>query len=278
MRCEPRIIGRDSFLLTAGTIAVVVGLLFPLSARILDVLLIFSVSLTTAVLIITFSAREALQVQGFPLLVVLATALRMALGVVCSRLILTQGNAGTIVGLVGAVFVRNNCILTILIFGILALVCFGIICRTVKGISRTASEFTSDILPIKQVGIDSDLNAGIIDKSQAVDLREKITREVSFFVAMADTAGFMLCAAVIELVIVIVNVMASMVVGAVVLTDGGISVRGSHLATLVIGAGMMTQVSALLTAVGSAYLVRKSFVPPVVNDGLAEQELRTRQH
>jgi len=138
-------------LFTAGVIAVVAGLLLPLPAHILDVLLIFSVSLTAAVLIITFSARGALQVQGFPLLIVLATMLRMALSVACSRLILSQSNAGTIISLFGSFVVRNNCVLAILVFGALAIVIFRTICKAVKDISGAATEFTADIVPIKQI-------------------------------------------------------------------------------------------------------------------------------
>ena len=262
------IVGRSDFLFMAGAIAVVVGLLFPLSAHILDVLLIFSVSLTAAVLIITFSAREALQVQGFPLLTVLATALRMALSVACAKLILLQGNAGTIINLLGTVFVRNNCVLAILIFGTLTIVIFGAICKAVKSISLASTEFTSDIVPIRQTSINSDLNAGIIDKSQALNLRERITREVRFFVAMAGAARFILCAAAIELAIVIVNITASIAMGVAASTSGGISVK--TYAILAVGAGMITQITALLVAVASVYLVRKSSVSAADSESTEE--------
>jgi len=256
-------------LFIAGVIAVIAGLLFPLPARILDVLLIFSVSLTAAVLIITFSARGALQVQGFPLLIVLVTMLRMALSVACSRLILSRGNAGIIVSLFGNIVVRNNCVLAILVFGALAIVIFKTICKAVKDISRAATEFTADIVPIKQISIDSDLNAGVINENQALNLRSKIAREAGFFVAMAGAARFILCAAVIELVIVAVNIMASMAMGIVGGTTAGVSIK--TYTTLAVGAGMMTQIPALVAAVASGYLVRKSSVSAGASNELAEQ-------
>jgi hypothetical protein len=140
------IIGRTGFLFIAGAIAIIAGLLFPLSAYVLDVLLIFSMSLTMALLIITFSGRGALEVSGFPLLIVLVTMLRMALSVACSRLILSQGNAGTIIGLCGSIFVINNMMLAVLIFGILMMVSFGTICKAVKGISHITADSLSNKL------------------------------------------------------------------------------------------------------------------------------------
>lgn len=279
-----RIVGRNNFLFAAGMIAVIAGLLFPLSAHILDVLLIFSVSLAAAVLIITFSARAALEVPGFPLLIVLSTTLRIALSVACSRLILTQNDAGTIIGFLGDVFVRNNCVLANLVFGVLAMLVFVVVCKAAKGISRTAADFAADIVPVRQIGIDGDLNAGVISESRAFDLREKIVREAGFFVAMGGVARFIVCAATIELVIVIVNIVGGMAVGVMALTDTGTSVTGSHFATycetgplktyatLAIGAGLMAQIPALLTVLASRYLVQKSSMP-VADEGFVERDL-----
>ncbi|GAI60269.1 unnamed protein product, partial [marine sediment metagenome] len=132
-----------------------------------------------------------------------------------------------------------------------------------------ATEFTADIVPIKQNSIDSDLNAGVINESEALNLRSKIAREAGFFVAMAGAARFILCAAVIELVIVIVNMAASMAIVIVGGATGGISIK--TYATLAVGAGMMTQIPSLVAALASGYLVRKSSVSSVANDEVAEQ-------
>lgn len=252
-----RVVGRSDFLFIVGAIAIIAGLLFPLSAHIFDVLLIFSVSLTVGVLIITFSAQGILEVSGFPLLILLATMLRMALSVASAKLILSQGNAGSIIGFVGNIIVRNNGILAILIFGTFAVVMFRAICKAVKGISRTGTEFTADIVPIKQISIDGDLEAGVINNEQALDLREKIAREASFFIAMAGNARFILFCAVIELLIITVNIVASIAAGVVGRTSTAISVRTYMTST--IGAGMIIQISAFVTAAASRYLVRKSF-------------------
>ena len=282
IRCEtnlnksgnPRIIGRNDLLFIGAAIAVAAGLLFPPSAHILDVLLIFSVSLTAAVLIITFSAHSVPDVSGFPLLIVLTTMLRVALSAASTKLILSQDNTSTIISIFGSIIVGNNVMLAILIFGTLTAVVFGTICKAAKGISRTASEFTSDIVPIKQISVDSDLNAGVINKSQAFELREKIAREAGFFAAMGGTARFILCAAVIELAIAVVNIVGGMAAGTISGATAGLSVK--TYTTLAVGAGMTTQIPALLVAVASIYLVRKSSPPPAANDEPAEQDFAKR--
>jgi len=261
------------YLFIAVAIAIVAGLLFPQSVHILDVLLVFSVSLTAAVLIITFSAHGASDVSGFPLLIVLTTMLRMALSVASTKLIFSQGNAGTIIGLFGQLIVRNNAMLATLVFSVLMVVIFGIICKAAKDISRTASKFTSDIVPIRQISIDSDLNASVINKSQAFDLREKIARESSFFAAMGGAARFILCDAIIELVIAIINMVGGMATGAI---SGRPGMSVEIYATLGVGAGMMSHIPALLAAAASAYLVRRSFLPLSTNDGFAEEEVVER--
>jgi hypothetical protein len=268
--CDSRMIGRSDFLFTAGAIAVIAGLLFPLSGHVLDVLLIFSVSLTAAVLIITLSAQGVLEASGFPLLILLTTMLRMALSVASARLILSQGQTGTIIGLVGNFIVRNNEIATTFVFGTLVVVIFVTICKAAKGISRSASDFTTDVVPIKQISIDSDLNAGVISNEQASAMRGKIAREVGFFVAMASAAKFILCGAVIELVTIITNTIGGMAIG--VASSTATEMSAKIYMSLTAGAGVIIQASTLLTSVASRHLVHKNSLAPAPDDGLMERK------
>ncbi|MHC4622744.1 MAG: FHIPEP family type III secretion protein [Planctomycetota bacterium] len=251
------------------------GLLLPLPTHVLDVLLIFNLSLTAAVLIITFSAQQALQVQSFPLLIVLVTALRMALTAACAKLALLQGNAGTIVRILGQVVVNGNLMFTVSVFGMLVTVIFGIVCKSVKGISQAGAEFVSDVVPARQTIIDSDLNEGVINESQALNLRTTIARERSFFVKMTGAAKFILCSAVIELVIVLLTVAASIGMGVAATTS--IEAPAKAYTSLALGAGTATQISLLIIALGSAHLVRKSFVLPASPDRSAEPQVPERE-
>ncbi len=253
-----RIASRNNLLFAAGAIAVVAGFLFPLSSQVLDVLLIFSISLTVAFLIITLSAQSILEVSGFPLLILAATMLRIALSVAFAKLILSRGDAGTIVGFAADIIVLNNKTVNILIFGSLAAVTFGVICKAVRDIGRTASEFTADTALIKQMSVDNELNAGIISERQALARRAKIVRETRLFAAMSGVGRFMLCGAAIELITIVVNVVGGVAIGAIGETTTGIPVR--IYASLAAGAGSITQLCAVITVVASRYLVQKSSV------------------
>lgn len=262
-------------LLVAGTITFAAGLLVPLSGRILDVFLIFSLSLTVAALIITFSARRAMEVLGFPLLIVLAAMLRMALSLAGSRLILSQGDAGTIIGFFGGIFVRESFVLAVLGFGVLTVFIFGAISRATKSISRAAEDFVVDIVPARQISIDRKLSAGLIDRSQAVELHNRIARETGFFAAMAGATKFLLCAAVVELVIVLVDIVGSIATSPGAAAAGQISAgyplyeglqNGDLRIHATLGAGVITQISALLAVAACRYLVAKTYLP-CVGDG-----------
>ncbi|UCC22885.1 MAG: FHIPEP family type III secretion protein [Planctomycetota bacterium] len=254
-------------LLIAGVITFATGLLIPLSGRILDVFLIFSLSLTVAALIITFSARRAVEVLGFPLLIVLAAMLRMALSLAGSRLILSQGDAGTIIGFFGGIFVRESFVLAVLGFGVLTVFIFGTISRAVRNISRTAEDFVVDIVPARQISVDRNLSAGLIDRNQAVELHNRIARETGFFAAMAGATKFLLCAAVVELVIVLVDIVGSMVTSPAAgqMSAGYLLYEGLQNGDLrihaTLGAGMITQISALLAVAACRYLVAKTYLP-----------------
>jgi len=268
-----KIVGRNDFLFAAGATAVITGLLFPLSAHILDVFLIFSISLTAAMLITSFAARSALQVLSFPLLIVLATMLRLALSVASAKLILSKGEAGTIISICGGIFVGNNCTLTVLIFSLLVVLIFVVVYKSVKDIGRIAIKFIADIVPIKQTSIACDLDAGVINSEQAFNLREKAAHEAGFFIAMSGAGRFMFCVFVIEFVILIANIAASMAAGVIEGTSG-ISVK--TYVSLAIGAGMMIQISALFVAIASKHLVQKSSAPACANNGNQEQKFTER--
>ncbi|MHC4666738.1 MAG: FHIPEP family type III secretion protein [Planctomycetota bacterium] len=262
----PRGFYRTDFLFAAGSIAVIAGLFFPLRAHVLDVFLVFGTSLTAAVLVIALSAQGALQVQSFPLLIVLVTTLRMALCVACAKLILLHGNAGTIVNWLGHLTVGGNLFATILVFGLFACGIFWIVCRVIRDISQTGTEFICDTIPMKHVLIGRDLHAGVISESQACDRQAQIEREAGFLLAMRGTAKFMLCDSVIELVIIVVSIAVSLAM--CVATPEPAGIVAETYGILAVGAGVITQASVLITAMACGYLVRKSSVCPAPIDSV----------
>jgi len=255
-----RLVGRNDFLFTAGALAVIAGLLFPGGAHLLDVVLIFSVCLTAAVLIIAFSANAILEVSGFPLLILAATMLRMGLSVAFVRLILSKADAGTIISLVGSVLIRGGAIAMILIFASLAVVVFVVVWRTSLKLGRAGAEFADDIAPVRQIGIDNDLNAGVIDETSADRLHRNLAREAGFFFAMVGAARFMLCAAFVELLTIAAGTVGVLMMGVAGVASGGVSVK--MYAALVAVAGVINQLSALLVSFAARYLALNNLVIP----------------
>jgi len=265
---EARIIYRTDFLLAAGALALISGLLLPVHARILDVLLIFIISLTAAVLIITFFAQGAVQVQSYPLLIVVVTSLRMALGAAGAKLILVQGKTGTLIPFFGELVVGKDIMLGVLLFSLLATITFSVALRGARRISRTAGEFASAVLPTRDRSIETALAANIISESDARSLEAKTGLETRFFVGMNGAANFILYCAVVEFVIIIVSIMASMAIGAAAATPGGTSLRTHGI--LAVGAGTITVISLFTISAASSHLVKRSFTSSGVADWFAE--------
>ncbi|MHC4500515.1 MAG: FHIPEP family type III secretion protein, partial [Planctomycetota bacterium] len=263
---EARIVYRADFLVAAGAAAVLAGLLFPLRAHILDVLLIFSICLTAAIVLITFSARSAVQVQSFPLLIVVVTCLRVASGVACAKLLLVYGRAGTLVNVFGELIVGEHLMLTVLVFCLLATITLGVTFRSAKRISRTAAEFASDIVPTRQASLETALGADIISESQARGLETRTGLETGFFAGMNGAATFMLCCVVAEFVIIIVDIVGSLAVGAS--TAGRMTLRTQG--TLAVGAGAISIISIFTISAAASHLVRKSFISSAADDWFGE--------
>jgi hypothetical protein len=263
---EARIVYRADFLVAAGAAAVLAGLLFPLRAHVLDVLLIFSICLSAAIVLITFSARSAVQVQSFPLLIVVVTCLRVALGVACAKLLLVHGTAGTLVNVFGELIVGEHLMLTVLVFCLLATITLGVTFRATKHISRMAAEFAGDIVPTRQASLKTALGADIISESQARGLERRTHLETSFFAGMNGAATFMLCCVVAEFVIIIVDIVGSLAVGAS--TVGGMALRTQG--TLAVGAGAISIISIFTISTAASHLVGKSFMSSAADDWFGE--------
>jgi len=245
-------------LFTIGVAAVLAAIVFPGVGHLLDVFWVLSFCLTLAVLLISLSAREAGQVQSFPSLVVLVTALRIAVGTASAKLILLQGQAGSIVSFAGHLVIRDNEVVLHVVLGIVTVFVFGIIWRAVGRISRVSTEYSSDITTYKMLSINNNLDAGVISKAEAERFRSKTSHESGFFTAMSSAAGFMFCAAVLEVAIVIFNAIGAVVSG---------PSAGAY-ATVSIGAGMMMLAGSIVTILASKHLVGKSLASFSADAGL----------
>jgi len=265
-----RVVSRGDFLFAAGTGAIILGLVSPMSGHILDVLLIFCILLSAAAVAVTFSAGRVLDAPGFPLLVVAITALRMAVGIACARLIFLRGESGSIISFLGAAFAAGNNPAATVIFGISVLIIFGIVSRMAVNITRSGTDFVCDISPVKQADVERIARVGVISVEEAAELRKEIVREAVFFAGMSGAGRFMLCDAVVELVVITASTVSGMVAGAVASTGTGMP-AGTYVG-LAAGAGTTAQISALLVAAACAHFIRKNTTPATLEAGFPGEE------
>ncbi|MHC4211795.1 MAG: FHIPEP family type III secretion protein [Planctomycetota bacterium] len=236
--------GRTGMLFLAGSAAAVVGLFVPMPTYALDIMLILSITLTAAVLIVNLSARDLSQITSLPILVAVVTTLRIALSVSTAKLILSRGDAGIIISGVGGVLVHKNYLLASWIVSILAFVIFAIICKAAKDICRNGKNIVENISTPEQTEMFGNSDS---------DRQLEIFTRTGFFVSMSGAGRFILCGAVIELTIVIFNIF-----GSVAATVRLGATTGSYVG-LSVGAWALIQISSMLTAVSSQYLVRRQY-------------------
>ena len=247
---------RNEALLGFGVIAMIFVLIIPLPPLALDMLLAVNIAFATLILLITLGAREALELSTYPTLLLLTTLFRLALNVASTRLILLDGKAGKVIQAFGDFVVGGDLVVGIVIFVILIVIQFVVITKGSGRISEVAARFTLDAMPGKQMAIDADLNAGLIDEGQARSRREKIAFEAEFYGAMDGAGKFVRGDAVAGLIINVINIVGGVVIGVADGLDVTSALR--KYAILTIGDGLVSQTPALIIAVAAGMLVTKS--------------------
>jgi flagellar biosynthesis protein FlhA len=251
---------KSSDLAVPGLIlAVIAFMLVPLPSIVLDFGLTLNLLASVVVLMITLYTTETLAFSSFPSLLLISTLVRVALNVAATRLILAQGDAGFIVGIFGTIVGGNNAVVGLIVFIILVVIQFVVITSGAQRVSEVAARFTLDAMPGKQMAIDADLNSGLITELDARARREKIQREANFYGAMDGASKFVRGDAIAAIIIVIVNILGGFIIG---FTSGRGGANWAEIlrtyTLLTIGAGLVTQVSALLIATATGLLVTRS--------------------
>jgi len=268
------IVGRSGFLFSLGAAAVTAGLVFPKIHYLLDLFMIFSICLTAAAVIIAFSAKRPLDVTGFPLFVVLITSMRVFLGIIETRFIVSEGYGGAIGDIIGENIAAADHLTITLLFCIFSVVIFFLISKSTSRIVSASSGYISEIFPVRQLSIDADLRAGLIRQNQALELRTETAYEGAFFVAMTGTARFILVSAFLELLIDMFNVVGIFAAGAAGGKLGNVSAQ--TYAAGVFGAGLVTHISALLTVSAAGHLVRRTSKYVEQDNRISEDEFAER--
>jgi flagellar biosynthesis protein FlhA len=269
------LMSKSNAVLIVGMVTVLATLLIRLPTPVLDVLLACSISLAIAVLVVTLSSREALELSTFPSLLLFVTLFRLSLNVASTRLILLQGNAGKVIQTFGDFVAGGSFVVGVVIFLILVVIQFIVITKGAERISEVAARFTLDAMPGKQMAIDADLNAGTITETQAIERREKIVKESEFYGAMDGASKFIRGDAKAGLIITAVNVIGGITIG----YSRGLSITDAlrTYSILSIGDGLVSQVPSVIIAVSSGFLVTKISSRFSVGQDLSKQFLRTSQ-
>lgn len=247
---------RSELILAVALFGVLVVFLVPLPTLILDILLAINLSVTVLLLLVTLTVRKPLEFSTFPSLLLLLTLFRLGLNVATTRLILLNGNAGEIVQAFGQFVVGGNLIVGLVIFAILIIIQFVVITKGAGRVSEVAARFTLDAMPGKQMAIDAEMNAGLIDEPEARRRRTELMRESEFYGTMDGASRFVRGDAIAAVIITAVNLVGGIVVG--LLKGQAVGQAVSTYSILTIGDGLITQIPALITSVASGLLVTKA--------------------
>lgn len=266
---------RTNIFFAAGLVMILATLLIPLPTFILDIGLACSISLAVAVLIIVLGSNEPLELSTFPSLLLITTLFRLSLNVASTRLILLNGNAGTIIDTFGQFVAGGNLVVGMVMFLILVVIQFVVITKGASRISEVAARFVLDALPGKQMAIDADLNAGIITEKEAKSRREAIVKESEFYGAMDGASKFISGDAKAGLIITAINLIGGIVLG--YMHGMALPEAIRRYSILTIGDGLVSQIPSIIIAVSSGFLVSKIRSENTVSVDMAYQMLRQRQ-
>ncbi|HLG44467.1 MAG TPA: flagellar biosynthesis protein FlhA [Nitrospirales bacterium] len=248
--------------LSVSVLGILVIMLLPLPRMILDLLLTVSITLSIVILLVSLHVRRPLDFSAFPSVLLVATLFRFALNIAATRLILLhgsegQGAAGEVIRAFGGFVMGGNYTVGIVVFSILVIVNFVVITKGAGRIAEVAARFTLDAMPGKQMSIDADLNAGLIDEAEARRRRAEVAEEADFYGAMDGASKFVRGDAIASVIIILVNIVGGLTIG--VLQQGlSVTVAAQNYTILTVGEGLVAQVPALLVSVAAGMVVTRA--------------------
>lgn len=244
-------------LVAFGVIGIVLMIIVPLPKGVLDVLLALNITLSVVIILLTMFTTEVLQFSVFPTMLLITTLFRLALNISSTRLILSQADAGHVIDAFGSFVVSNNYIVGIIIFLIITIIQFVVITNGAGRVAEVSARFTLDAMPGKQMSIDADLNAGLIDENTAKIRRKKLQMEADFYGAMDGASKFVKGDAIAGIIITLINIIGGIIIGMVIMGMPGSKAVETYI-RLTIGDGLVSQIPALLISTASGILVTRS--------------------
>ena len=235
--------------------------MLPIPAFLLDVLFTFSIALSIVVLLVSIYALRPLDFAVFPTILLAATLLRLALNVASTRVVLLNGHeghgaAGQVIQAFGEVVIGGNYVVGIVVFAILMIINFVVVTKGAGRISEVSARFTLDAMPGKQMAIDADLNAGLIDQAEAKKRRSEVAQEADFYGSMDGASKFVRGDAIAGLLILFINLIGGIAIG-VLQHQLAFADAGKVYTLLTIGDGLVAQIPSLLLSTAAAVMVTR---------------------
>jgi flagellar biosynthesis protein FlhA len=269
------IIKRGDIALALGVLTILVVLILPLPSLVLDLFFAISITLSILILMTALFIQAPLEFSSFPTILLISTMLRLSLNLASTRLILSRGHEGTdaaghVIEAFGSFVMGGNFVIGIIVFAILVTVNFVVITKGSGRIAEVAARFHLDAMPGKQMAIDADLSAGLIDEKVARERRKALEDESGFFGAMDGASKFVRGDAVAGLLVVFINIIGGIIIG---VAQQGLSFsEAAHTYTLLtVGDGLVTQVPALIVSTAAGLLVSKAGVSGAADKALIRQ-------
>lgn len=247
-----------------GIFGVLLVMLFPIPIILLDFLLSVSITFSVLILLNTLFIQKPLEFSTFPTVLLIAALFRLSLNIATTRMILSEGHtgpeaAGAVIQTFGTMVTGNNIVIGAIVFIILTIINFVVITKGSGRVAEVAARFSLDAMPGKQMAIDADLSAGLIDEGTARRRRKEIQDESSFYGAMDGASKFVRGDAIAGIIITFVNFLGGIIIG-VVQRDMDFASAAHTYTTLTIGDGLVSQIPALIVSTGAGLLVTKSGV------------------
>src|SRR3954465_4400283 len=266
---------RGDIALAIGVLTILVVLILPLPPILLDLALAISITLSILILMTSLFIHAPLEFSAFPTVLLISTMLRLALNLASTRLILAHGHEGTaaaghVIQAFGGFIMGDSFVIGVIVFAILTLVNFMVITKGSTRIAEVTARFTLDAMPGKQMAIDADLSAGLIDEREARRRREDLQKESDFFGAMDGASKFVRGDAVAGLIITAINVIGGMIIG---MAQRGLTfTHAADMYTrLTVGDGLVTQIPALVVSTAAGLMVSKGGLTETMDSALSTQ-------
>ena len=266
---------RSDIVMAMGVLTILVVMIVPLPAFLLDLFLAFSIILSVLILMTALFIAAPLEFSAFPTILLIATMLRLALNIATTRLILTHGHTGTgaaghVIESFGTFVMGGNFVIGLIVFIILVIVNFVVITKGSGRIAEVAARFSLDAMPGKQMAIDADLSAGLIDQDEAKARRKALEDESSFYGAMDGASKFVRGDAIAGILITFVNIIAGIIIGVAQMGMDFSSAARTY-TLLTVGDGLVTQIPALIVSTAAGLLVSKAGVTGAADKALTKQ-------